>query len=68
MPGSAAGAEKTAAIRLGLTLEEYKRRIAAGQKFCGACKEWHRRREFGLDKTRGDGYAATCLASRRAKR
>lgn len=37
------------------------------QKRCTACKATHPRSSFGRDATRGDGLAASCLASRRVK-
>lgn len=36
-------------------------------KWCTACKRHHARSEFGRDRSRGDGLAACCLASRRVK-
>lgn len=36
------------------------------RKWCTSCKTHHHRREFGKDKSRGDGLAARCLASRRS--
>lgn len=36
-------------------------------KWCTACKARHPVSAFGRDKTRGDGLAASCLASRRVK-
>jgi hypothetical protein len=36
-------------------------------KWCTACKVRHPISAFGRDKSRADGYAACCLASRRVK-
>lgn len=71
MAGSALGAEKAAAKRLGMTHKEYSARVAAGEKWCGSCRGWHLRGRFGSDANRSDGLASTCLdvrASRSANR
>lgn len=54
----------TAARRVGVTLDEYAGRIAAGEKWCHAHKEWHPRSEFGRDRSRSDGLDARCLNAR----
>lgn len=66
--GSAIGAEKVAANRIGISLEAYRDKLFAGLKWCHACKEWHTRDCFGRDAARGDGLAAKCLASKRTGR
>lgn len=53
-------ARATAASRLGLTLDEYDRRLASGQKWCGGCREWHARSAFATDRSRGDGLVPRC--------
>lgn len=58
--GSAAGAEKTAASRIGVTVAEYRRHRGAGEKWCRGCRAWHPRESFGRDRHRGDGRKATC--------
>ncbi len=58
--GSAAGALKTAAARVGLTLAEYEARIANGEKWCTGCKAWLPRGSFVADLSRGDGLKARC--------
>ncbi|HUR74416.1 MAG TPA: hypothetical protein VMZ00_09070 [Sporichthya sp.] len=50
----------TAATRLGITLAEYDRRVAAGEKWCGGCRNWHPRASFSTDRSRGDGLAKWC--------
>lgn len=50
----------TAASRLGLSLDEYDAKIAAGQKWCTKCKAWQSRSEFAKDRSRGDGLKSTC--------
>lgn len=54
----------TAAARVGITLAEYDAKRAAGEKWCTACKAWHDRAAFGVDRSRSDGLSAKCLASR----
>lgn len=36
-------------------------------KWCTACKSRHAISAFGVDPSRGDGFAARCLSSRRVK-
>lgn len=64
MAGNADGARKTSAKRVGVTLEEYDARLAAGEKWCGKCRAWHSASAFSIDRSRGDGLAATCRDSR----
>ena len=60
--GSRTGSELTAARRVGVSLEEYQRRVAAGEKWCIGHKAWHPRSEFQVDRSRGDGLKARCRA------
>lgn len=60
--------EKTAAIRIGISLEEYRARTASGLKWCRYCREWHSKNEFPIDSTRGDGLASLCTEARRKER
>jgi hypothetical protein len=62
--GSAVGAVKTAAARIGLSVDVYLQRIASGGKRCFACEQWKDMGEFSLDRHRGDGRSATCRACR----
>jgi hypothetical protein len=50
---------KAAAI-IGADPDVYRANIEAGGKWCTAHAEWHPVSEFGRDKSRGDGLAATC--------
>ncbi|MGC5534286.1 HNH endonuclease [Streptomyces sp. SR-10] len=50
----------TAAARLGLSLDEYDAKIAAGQKWCTKCQTWRARHDFAKDRSRGDGLKSTC--------
>lgn len=52
--------EKSAARRLGISPEEYLSRIALGLKWCYLCEDWHSRYIFTIDRSRGDGLAASC--------
>lgn len=54
------GAEKVAARRAGLTVEEYRGRRAAGLKRCIKCKAWKPVSDFNADRSRGDGLTARC--------
>jgi hypothetical protein len=63
--GSALGAEKIAAVRVGVSHEEYRRQIAAGRRWCTACKEWHAVGDFGRDPNRKSGIDTKCITSRR---
>ena len=62
--GSATGARKVAARRIGVSLAEYNARTSAGQKWCGSCRRWHPRKAFGVDRSRSDGLTTRCLGSR----
>lgn len=58
--GSAVGAARAAAQRVGVNEAEYAARVAAGEKWCTACKAWQQRTEFGADRSRGDGLKSRC--------
>lgn len=59
------GAEKTAAKKCGLTVEEYRRRSASGEKHCRHCRCWKLIACYGIDSTRYDGLASICTACRK---
>lgn len=52
----------SAASRIGITLDQYDAKAAAGLKWCTSCKSWHPRASFTKDRTRWDGLKATCAA------
>lgn len=51
---------KTAAKRIGVSLEEYRSRVVLGQKWCTGCRAWHSRSVFPRDRSRGDGLRSKC--------
>lgn len=63
--GSAKGAETTAAKRIGVTVEEYRARVAGGEKWCHRGAHWVRREGFTVDRSRSDGLSAVCRGCRR---
>lgn len=58
--GRRLGVLKTAAKRVGLSLEEYQERIGNGLKWCFHGQHWQPRPSFCQDTTRADGLAARC--------
>lgn len=67
MPQTPEGADKVAARRLGVSVDEYRERRAAGEKHCVSCRGWRPRDAFGVDRSRFDGLAAACLECRKAR-
>jgi len=67
--GRRLGAMKSAAAKIGISLDSYVERIADGEKWCTACSDWHQRGAFTADRTRWDGLAARCseAANRHAR-
>jgi hypothetical protein len=65
--GNAIGALRTAAAKLGLSVEEYQAHVDNGEKWCTRCKDWHPRGSFQRDRTRGDGLNSRCVISRRGE-
>lgn len=61
------GAMKSAAKYAGLTFEQFKSLVGAGQKRCTRCKTWKQTSDFGNDSTRGDGKDSSCFKCRRVK-
>ena len=57
------GAVKVAAQRIGTSEDIYRHRLSAGLKWCTGCKAWHERSNFPVDRSRGDGLRARCLAA-----
>lgn len=65
--GSALGAMKTAAARIGIPVEEYLVRISGNEKWCIGCKGWHDRSVFAIDRSRSDNLTAKCRAFKNSK-
>lgn len=64
--GSATGVLKVAAKRIGISERRYRAELAAGKKWCGACRQWQLRQDFNADRSRGDGLTAICAEARSA--
>jgi hypothetical protein len=47
-----------------VSFDEYERRLAAGERWCFACREWHPADAFHVDRSRSDGLARACKESR----
>lgn len=58
---------KTAAVRSGLSLDEYLARIQSGQKRCVRCKAWKAADSFNVDASRWDGRYAQCVDCQQAQ-
>lgn len=58
--GSRAGTIKSAARKLGITVEEWERRRQAGEVRCTDCKEWKTAEHYYPDRSRSNGLASKC--------
>lgn len=58
--GRQLGGYKCAALRCGMTVEEWLRRQAGGQSRCYRCEKWLPYAEFSKDSTRTNGHASIC--------
>ena len=59
--GSRVGAEKSAAKKVGCSVEEWRDRRAANLLHCRVCRRWkHAFIEFAVDPSRSVGRASTC--------
>jgi hypothetical protein len=65
--GSRIGTLKISAKRIGISFEEYMKRISEGLKYCWKCKTWKIIEQFGIDKGRHDGHHALCQMCRRPR-
>ena len=54
------GATAIAALKTGLSIEQYKNQIQSGLKWCHLCRKWHPVAQFGKDAYRYDGLSAVC--------
>lgn len=67
MAGTAQGAIKRLAARVGVAADEFAKRVAGGEKYCWRCKTLHRRSAFNADVSRDDGLDPACRDSRAKK-
>jgi 5-methylcytosine-specific restriction endonuclease McrA len=58
-----AGALKSSAKRIGISIDEYLERIDAGLKYCWSCRDFHPPTAFWVDRSRYDGLSARCKFS-----
>lgn len=56
----------SAAARIGLTWTEYADHLNRGELWCYRDQAWHPTSEFGIDRSRGTGRAASCRRSTNA--
>ena len=56
----------SAAARIGLTWTEYADRLNRGELWCYRDQSWHPAGEFGIDRSRSTGRAASCRRSTNA--
>ncbi len=59
-----ANVERTAAARLGMGVEEWRARRAAGEKWCYRCRTWHPRAAFTTNRSKSDGLSDRCRLRR----
>lgn len=57
------------ATRLSITLTEYEARIAAGERWCYACSDWHPIEQMRLRSSKREGVDNICKqqSARRAR-
>lgn len=55
---------KSAAARIGVSVQVYLKRRRAGLKWCTKCRDWRPLALFPIDRSRGDGLASKCIPSR----
>jgi hypothetical protein len=60
--GRQLGAFKTAAAKVGLTIDQYIDRYDSGQKRCTKCKAWKSHADFHVDLSRWDKLCSLCIA------
>lgn len=58
--GRQLGAQKSAATKCGMPLEEWQVRRALGSQRCWACEQWKLVEEFDIDRSRPGGRAPRC--------
>lgn len=65
--GSRTGITKIAAERTGVSIDEYKKRLANGEKWCTGHKRWESNKLFSKDSARGDGLDKECKEAKSLK-
>ena len=60
--GSALGVAKTAAAKIGCTVDEWISRRASGERWCTTCRTWWLRENMHPDHGRPDGIGVRCWA------
>lgn len=60
--GSTLGVAKTAARKVGCTVEEWLARRAGGERWCGKCRTWRPIDDMARDRNRPDGVSCNCRA------
>lgn len=60
--GSALGVAKTAAARIGCTVDEWTTRRADGERWCTGCRSWWSVENMYRDRSRPDGIGLRCRA------
>jgi hypothetical protein len=58
--GSALGVAKTAAIKIGCTVEEWTSRRANGERWCTSCRAWWFRENMMPERRRPEGIGVRC--------
>lgn len=58
--GTSIGAQKSWAIKLGISYEEYLQKIETGFKRCTKCHEWKPYKDYPKDSSRKDGLNTKC--------
>jgi hypothetical protein len=60
MAGNKLGSSKRVANMLGISLDEYLRKVSSGLKYCYGCQKWLSTNLFSIDLSRGDGISSLC--------
>ena len=58
--GRVLGTYKSAATKVGCSVEEWMARRGAGDKWCFRCRSWKPGEQFSLDRSRGGGRTSSC--------
>jgi len=59
-PAKVAASRRRAAAQTGVSVEEYERRRAAGERYCGGCSRWLSLELFMANRAGRDGRAGRC--------